>query len=124
MVEFVIEIRPIVVPIANEVRDGNLDARMLFSGTATMLRHDTIKVYKRDTIYIGQNEVRQTEKSQSVSSPMQPSDMGARPTAEEEQRLDHSSDNVSEQERKEIESGEASFRQRMRAKLNQHRTNQ
>ena len=46
--------------------------------------------------------------------------MSARPTAEEEQRLDHLADNVSEQERKEIESGEASFRQRMRNKLNQH----
>ena len=120
VVDFVVDVKPIVVPIANEVKEGRLDAREIFSGSGVTVRHDTVRVVEHDTIYLGQNEVRQTEKSQSVGSPVQQSDMGARPTAGVEQRLDHSADNVSEQEQKEIESGEASFRQRMRHKLNQH----
>lgn len=46
--------------------------------------------------------------------------MSARPTAEEEQRLDHLADNVSKQERQKMDNEEASFRERMRNKLNQH----
>ncbi len=120
VVDFVVDVKPIVVPIANEVKEGRLDAREIFSSSGVTVRHDTVRVVEHDTVYIGQNEARQVGRSMSVETTEQPSGMGARVTAEEERRLDKSADNVSEQERKEIESGEASFRQRMRNKLNQH----
>ena len=122
VVDFVVDVKPIVVPIANEVKEGKLDARELFTGAATMVRHDTVRVIERDTIYIGQNEAKQKESFASVStSPtQQQTSMGARLTAEEEQRLDHSADNVSKQERQKMDNEETSFRERMRNKLNQH----
>ena len=86
-----------------------------------MVRHDTVRVVERDTIYIGQNEAKHTGSTLVAGSTQtQQSDIGARPTEEEEQRLDHSADNVSKQERQKIDNEEASFRQRMRNKLNQH----
>lgn len=120
VVDFVVDVKPIVVPIANEVKEGRLDAREIFSGSGVTMRHDTVRVVEHDTVYIGQNEARQVGRSMSVETTEQPSGMGARPTAEEEQRLDHSADNVSKQERQKIDNEEASFRQRMRNKLNQH----
>ena len=118
VVDFVVDVKPIVVPIAQEVKEGKLDAREIFSGAATIVRHDTVRVTERDTVYIGQNESREKGISQSASSSLQRSGIGARLTAEEEQQLDHSADKVQEEERKEIDQAESSFRQRMREKLN------
>lgn len=116
VVDFVIDVKPIIVPIAQEVKEGNMDARELFSGTTTAIRHDTVRVYQRDTIYLPPNEARRATTDPFLNK----FDKEARPTAEEEQRLDHSADNVSKQERQKIDNEEASFRQRMRNKLNQH----
>ena len=118
VVDFVVEVKPIVVPIAKEVKEGNMDARAIFSGANVVVRHDTVRVTERDTIYLGQNEPRHTEKSMSVDASPQQSLQTHRLTAEEEQRLDKSADKVSEQERKDIDDGESSFRQRMRSKMN------
>lgn len=69
VVEFVVDVKPIVVPIANEVKEGRLDTREIFSGSGVTVWHDTVRVVEHDTIYLGQNEVRQTGKSQSVVIP-------------------------------------------------------
>lgn len=118
VVDFVVEVKPIVVPIAKEVKDGNMDARTLFSGSNVVVRHDTVRVTERDTVYLEQNEVRHAEKAMAVGTSLHQSGLGKKLTAEEEQKLDKSGDKVSEQERKDIEDGEASFRQRMRSKMN------
>ena len=112
VVDFVIDVKPIVVPIAHEVKEGNMDVRQLFSGTATV-RHDTVKVIKRDTIYLGQGETRRTE-NENLRQQMV---INHRLTTEDEQHLDKSSDNVSEQVRNDIEDAETKFRNSMREKI-------
>lgn len=109
VVEFVVDVRPIVVPIAQEVKEGNMDVRKMLSGTTT--RHDT--VVERDTIYLKKDDARNTGneafRQQMVTK--------HRLTAEDEQRLDNSADKVSEQERQEIDETETSFRNRMREQI-------
>ena len=103
------DVRPIVVPIAQEVKEGNMDVRKMLSGTTT--RHDT--VVERDTIYLKKDDARNTGneafRQQMVTK--------HRLTAEDEQRLDNSADKVSEQERQEIDEAETSFRNRKREQI-------
>lgn len=112
VVDFVIDVKPIVVPIAQEVKEGNMDVRQIFSGTAT-IRHDTVRVIQRDTIYLGQGEMRRTE----TENRRQQTVINNRLTEEDEQHLDKSSDNVSEQVRNDIEDAETKFRNSMREKI-------
>jgi len=117
VVDFVVDVKPIVVPIANEVKEGNLDARAIFSSVSSAVRHDTVRV--RDTIYLPSEEAQKTTQATSLQQTIQERSV----TKEEEQRLNKSADIVSEQEKQEIENEEASFRQRMREKMRQRRTN-
>lgn len=111
VVEFVVDIKPIVVPIAKEVKEGNVDVRKILSGTT--IRHDTVRVIERDTIYLKKDDARNTGNEtfhqQMVTS--------HRLTEEEERHLDKSADKVSEQERQEIDEAENSFRKRMRENM-------
>lgn len=115
VVEFVVDVRPIVVPIAQEVKEGNVDVRKILSGTT--IRHDT--VIERDTIYLkkddAQNSGNEAFRQQMVTS--------HRLTAEDEKRLDKSADKVSKQEHQEIDEAESGFRKRMREQVRQQRAN-
>ena len=105
VVNFVVDVRPIVVPIAQEVKEGNMDLRKLLSSTIT--RHDTVRLIERDTIYIQkgkEGDERDFPKHRRV-------------TVEDEKRIDKSAEYVSEQKRQEIDEAESSFRQRMREKM-------
>lgn len=53
VVDFVVDVKPIVVPIAKEVKEGNVDVRSFISGSAT-IRRDTVRLIERDTVYLGQ----------------------------------------------------------------------
>lgn len=117
VVDFVVDVKPIVIPIAQEVKDGNLDMKTVLSGVGTVVRHDTILMTKRDTVYLSQDETRQNKKEASLQRTIQE----RRLTPEEEQRLDHSADQVSKQEKQDIDNQEANFRQRMRNKMKQNR---
>ena len=107
-VDFVVEVKPIVVPIAQDVKEGKMDVRQLFSGSAT-IRHDTVRVIKRNTIYLGQGESRKTDNEDLRQQTL----ISHRLTEEDQQRLDKSSDHVSEQEQNEIEDSETKFRKGM-----------
>ena len=113
VVDFVIDVKPIVVPIAQEVKDGNLDMKTMLSRGERVVRHDTVLVTKRDTIYLSKNDSHQTKKGVSSEQTIEEK----RLTPEEEQRLDHSADHVSEQEKKDIDANETDFRRRMREKM-------
>lgn len=113
VVDFVIDVKPIVIPIAQEVKEGNIDMKTMLSGGGRVVRHDTVLVTKRDTVYLPQNEA--LSKVQGVSS--QQTLQERRLTSEEETRLGKSANHVSEQEQQEIDDNEAGFRQRMRNKI-------
>lgn len=113
VVDFVIDVKPIVIPIAQEVKDGNLDAKSILTGHRTMVKHDTILVTKRDTVYLPQNEIQQTKKDASSQRTIKE----RRLTSEEETHLDKSANHVSEKDRQDIDDAEANFRQRMRNKM-------
>ena len=120
VVEFVVDVRPIVIPFVQEVKEGNVDVRKMFSNVAASVRHDTVRIVERDTIYLPQDESQSTKNEYAqmrLSSTREH-------TKEEEQRLDNSADNISVQEREEIDEEETSFRNRMRDKTRQHRVNQ
>lgn len=117
VVDFVVDVKPIVVPIANEVKEGNLDARAIFSSVSSAVRHDTVMV--RDTIYLPSEEAQEIPQETSLQQALHE----RRLTSEEEARLDKSADHVSEQEKQDIDNEEASFRQRMRDKMRRNRTN-
>lgn len=112
VVEFVVDVRPIVVPIAQEVKEGNMDVRSFFSGAAA-IRRDTVRVIEHDTVYLGRTETRKTEKDDFRQQIV----TNHRLTSEDENRLDKSADHVSAEERQEIDEAESSFRKRMREKM-------
>lgn len=114
VVSFVIEVNPIIKPIAKEVKEGKLDALTIFSRANTTILHDTVRVIVSDTIYIPDERPLQTNDESS----RQQSAMRARPTKEDEERLDNSKDIISEQETQEINDKEEDFRRRMREKMN------
>ena len=114
VVSFVIEVNPIIKPIAKEVKEGKLDALTIFSRANTTILHDTVRVIVSDTIYIPDERPLQTNDESSS----QQSAMRARPTKEDEERLDNSKDIISEQETQEINDKEEDFRRRMREKMN------
>ena len=118
VVEFVVDVRPIVIPLVQEVKEGNVDVRSFFSGAAS-IRRDTVRVIERDTVYIGQSDTRKTEKDDFRQQMV----TNHRLTAEEEQRLDKSADKVSIQEHQEIDEAESGFRKRMREQVRQQRAN-
>ncbi len=108
VVNFVVDVKPIVVPIAQEMKEGNLDPKSFLAGSRTMVKYDTVKV--RDTIYLSSDKKQNTT---SLSQIRQNRGL----TSEEEARLDKSSNNVSKQEQQDIDDAEANFRQRMRNKI-------
>ncbi len=108
VVNFVIDVRPIVVPIAQEVKEGNLDAKSILTGSKTKVKPDTVRV--RDTIYLPSGKKQETT---SLSQIRQNHEL----TSEEDARLGKSSNHVSEQEQQDINDAEANFRQRMRNKM-------
>ena len=116
VVDFVIDVRPIVIPIAQQVKEGNLDVKTMLSGPGTMVKHDTILVIKRDTVYPPQNEIQQIKKDASSQQTIQEH----RLTSEEEAHLNKSANHVSEQEKHDIDDAETNFRQRMRNKIKQN----
>lgn len=113
VVDFVIDVKPIVIPIAQEVKEGNLDMKTMLTEGGRVVQYDTVLVTKRDTVYISQNEIQQTKKETSLQRTVQE----RRLTSEEEQRLDKSADKVSEKEHKEIDEAETSFRNRIREQI-------
>lgn len=114
VVNFVIDVRPIVVPIAQEVKEGNLDMKTMLSGVST--RYDTILVTKRDTVYFSQEMTPQIKKDASLQQAVHE----RRLTSEEEARLDNSADNVSKEDKQDIDNAEENFRQQMRNKMKQN----
>ena len=113
VVDFVIDVRPIVVPIAQEVREGNLDMKTVLSEGGRIVQYDTVLVTKRDTVYLPQNEIQQTKKDASLQRTIKE----RRLTSEEETHFDKSTNHVSEKDRQDIDDAEANFRQRMRNKM-------
>ena len=116
VVDFVIDVRPIVVPIAKEVKEGNLDMKTMLSGVSTVVRHDTILVTKQDTVYFSQEMTPQIKKDASLQQAVHE----RRLTSEEEARLDNSADNVSKEDKQDIDNAEENFRQQMRNKMKQN----
>lgn len=113
VVDFVIDVKPIVIPIAQEVKDGNLDMKTVLSGVGTVVRHDTVLVTKRDTVYLPPDEIQQTKKDASSQRTIKE----RRLASEEDAHLDKSANHVSEKDRQDIDDAEANFRQRMRNKM-------
>ena len=113
VVDFVIDVRPIVVPIAQEVREGNLDMKTVLSEGGRIVQYDTVLVTKRDTVYLPQNEIQQTKKDASLQQTIKE----RRLTSKEEAHLDKTANHVSEKDRQDIDDAEANFRQRMRNKM-------
>lgn len=113
VVDFVIDVRPIVVPIAKEVKEGNLDMKTMLSGVSTVVRHDTILVTKQDTVYFSQDMTPQIKKEASLQQAVHE----RRLTSEEEARLDNSADNLSKEDKQDIDNAEENFRQQMRNKM-------
>lgn len=109
VVNFVIDVRPIVVPIAQEVKEGNLDAKSILTGSKTTVKHDTVR--ERDTIYLPLDKEQETLRKEKNERSLTP---------EEEVHFDKSSDQVSEQERQDIDNAETNFRQQMRNKTKQN----
>lgn len=109
VVDFVIDVRTIVVPIAQEVKEGNLDAKSILTGSRTTVKYDTVRV--RDTIYLPLDKEQETLRKEKNER---------RLTPEEEVHFDKSSDQVSEQERQDIDNAETNFRQQMRNKTKQN----
>jgi len=112
VVNFVIDVRPIVVPLAQEVKEGHLDMKTILSG-GTVIRHDTVLVTKHDTIYLTENETQ--PKDHGVTS--QQLIQERRLTSEEEAHLDNSADNISKDGKQNIDNQETNFRQQMRNKM-------
>lgn len=111
VVEFVVDVRPIVIPLVQEVKEGNIDVRKMLSGTT--IRHDTVRLVEKDTIYLKKDDVQNT-KNESFHQQMVTS---RRLTEEDEKHLDKSADKVSIQEQKEIDEAETSFRNRIREQV-------
>lgn len=108
VVNFVVDVKPIVVPIAQEMKKGNLDPKSFLAGLRTMVKYDTVRV--RDTIYLPSDK---KHNKTSLSQIRQNRGL----TSEEEARFGMSSNHVSEQEQQDINDAEANFRQRMRDKM-------
>lgn len=117
VVNFVVDVEPIVVLLNNEVKEGNLDAKSILKGSMTTAKYDTVKV--RDTIRPPQNKIPQTKKEDSLQWLK-----GRRLTSEEETRLDNSADNLSKKKKEEIVHNEDRYRQRMGNKMKQNIINQ
>lgn len=115
VVNFVIDVRPIVVPIAQEVKEGNLDMKTMLSGVST--RYDTILVTKRDTVYLSQDKIPQTKREDSVQWLKE-----RRLTTKEKQQLDNSAGHISEEKKRDIDNQEDRFRQRMKDPIDKHRS--
>lgn len=109
VVNFVVNVEPIVVLLTKEVKEGNLDAKNILNGSKTTVKHDTVR--ERDTIYLPLDKEQET---------LQHERNGRRLTSEEEARFDKPSEQVSEQERQDIDNAETNFRQRMRNKAKQN----
>ncbi len=110
VVNFVVDVEPIVVLLNNEVKEGKLDAKSILTGSETKAKNDTVKV--RDTFSFPQNKISQTKREDSLQWLK-----GRRPTAEEESHLDNSDDNLSKEKKKDIDYNEDRYRQRMRNKM-------
>ena len=113
VVDFVVDVKPIVVPLAQEAKEGNLDMRKVLSGVSAAVKYDTVFVRERDTIYLPQDDKRIMAKEPSQQNEPQ----YRRLTPEDEQQLSKSADNLSEEARQAIDDEEASFRQRMRERM-------
>lgn len=113
VVDFVVDVKPIVVPLAQEAKEGNLDMRKVLSGVSAAVKYDTVFVRERDTIYLPQDDKRIMAKEPSQQNEPQ----YRRLTPEDEQQLSKSADNLSEEARQAINDEEASFRQRMRERM-------
>lgn len=105
VVEFVVDVRPIIIPIVKEVKEGNVDVRKILYGTT--IRHDTVRAVERDTIYIRKDK--DGDKRDLLKH--------RRLTEEEAQSFGKSEGNVSEQEEKQINKQEDAYRQRMQEKM-------
>lgn len=108
VVNFVVDVEPIVVLLTKEVKERNLDAKSILKGAMTTVKYDTVRV--RDTIYLS------SDKEFETSSPSQMR-KERRLTSEEKARLSKSANHVSKQEQQDIDDAEANFRQRMRNKM-------
>lgn len=104
VVNFVIDVRPIVIPLVNEVKEGNLDAKGILNGSKITVKYDTVRV--RDTIYLPM------EKEQETTALTQTKQKRGL-TLEENARLGNSENHVSKQEKQDIDNQEADFRRRM-----------
>lgn len=103
VVEFVVEVRPIIIPVVQEVKEKNIDIRKIISGTT--IRHDTVYVIHKDTIYLPQDTDPQTDKGNPQPHPGK------------------SANHVSEQERQKIEKAERNYRKRMKEMMKSPQTN-
>ena len=108
VVNFVVNVEPIVVLLTKEVKEGNLDAKNILNRSKTTVKYDTVIL--RDTIYLP------SAKEFETSSPSQMrKERGLR--SEEKARLSKSTNHVSEQEQQDIDDAEANFRQGIRSKM-------
>lgn len=81
--------------------------KTMLSGVGTMVRYDTILVTKRDTIYLPSDKIPRT-------TTIPTKQYERRLTSEDETRLGKFADNVSKEEKEEIENAETKFRQRIK----------
>lgn len=110
VVNFVVDVEPIVVLLTKEVKEGNLDVKSILKGSKTTVKYDTVRV--RDTINLSENEIPETKKVDSSQWLK-----GRRPTAEDKLKLDNSADHISEEGKRDIDNQDDRFRQQMGKKM-------
>jgi len=110
VVNFVVNVEPIVVLLTKEVKEGNLDAKNILNGSKTTVKYDTVR--DRDTVNLSQNEIQQPKREDSLQWLK-----GRRPTAKDKQHLDNSADHISEGKKRAIDNQEDRFRQQMGKKM-------
>lgn len=110
VVNFVVNVEPIVVLLTKEVQEGNLDAKNILNGSKTTVKYDTVR--DRDTVNLSQNEIQQPKREDSLQWLK-----GRRPTAKDKQHLDNSADHISEGKKRDIDNQEDRFRQQMGNKM-------
>ena len=107
VVNFVVDVEPIVVLLNKEVKEGNLDTKNILKGSKITVKYDT--VIERDTTNNPHNKISPTKKEDSLQWLKE-----RRMTSEDEARLDHSADNLSKKKKEEIDDAEAKFRERIK----------
>lgn len=110
VVNFVVDVEPIVVLLTKEVKEGKLNTRSILKGAKATVKYDTVTVW--DTVYLRENEIPGTKKVDSSQWLK-----GRRPTAKDKLKLDNSANQISEEGKRDIDNQEDRFRQQMGNKM-------